>query len=213
MALLRTFFKVRTYSLYNIFRKHNFEYGSKKYWEIRYKQEKKNSYEWYLSFKQLKPILNSVFREKSTPILNIGCGNSNLSFEMYNDGYYQITNIDYSSVVVYQMTKRASNLYPSMTFVEMNALKMTFADNSFHHIIDKGTLDAIACCSAVNEYLKEVYRVLRKDGVFMCISHSGEEFRKNYFAELSWGIESKEVERSEQTENGEKLCFLYILRK
>ncbi len=42
-------------------------------------------------------------------MLNIGCGNSLLSQEMYDDGYNHINNIDFSEVVIEQMRKRAGN--------------------------------------------------------------------------------------------------------
>lgn len=42
---------------------------------------------------------------KDDPVLQIGCGNSRLPFEMLQDGYSRLSNIDISSVVIEQMRR------------------------------------------------------------------------------------------------------------
>ena len=38
--------------------------------------------------------------KREIKILNLGCGNSCLSEEMFDDGYVSIWNVDYSTVVI-----------------------------------------------------------------------------------------------------------------
>jgi 2-polyprenyl-3-methyl-5-hydroxy-6-metoxy-1,4-benzoquinol methylase len=48
--------------------------------------------------------------------LMLGCGNSELSEQMYDAGYTKITNIDISSVVIEQMAERSRLSRPEMKF-------------------------------------------------------------------------------------------------
>lgn len=77
---------------------------------------------------------------------------------MYDDGYFNIINIDISDKVIEQMTNYAKKKDKNMIcnkyifcknnylkiVIEMDATNMTFESNSFDVVIDKGTLDAIA---------------------------------------------------------------------
>lgn len=60
-----------------------------------------------------------------------------------------------------------------------------FSDGEFNIVIDKGTLDSILCGENANpladKMINEIYRVLDKNGVFICISYSNEDSRKVYF--------------------------------
>lgn len=72
-------------------------YGDPKYWDDRYKTQAKKTFDWLEDYNSLKPILNNLI-EKSNSILQLGCGNADLSTDMYDDGYHNIENIDISSV-------------------------------------------------------------------------------------------------------------------
>jgi len=74
-----------------------------------------------------------------------GCGNSKFSEHLYDLGYKNITNIDFSGIVIDQMKERYKESYPEITFLEMDACDMTFENNSFDFILDKGLLDSILC--------------------------------------------------------------------
>jgi len=81
--------------------------------------------------------------QKDARILMLGCGNSTLSQDMYDDGYKNIVNIDYSSVVIDQMRRRHKERRPEMEWLEMDVRDLQFADQSFDVAIDKGTMDAM----------------------------------------------------------------------
>jgi len=93
----------------------NEQYGSKDYWDYRYTQESDGgSFDWFKSYSDVSHIIHELIPDKSARILVLGCGNSRLSDEMYDDGYTRITNIDYSAVVIDQMRRRHSTLRPGM---------------------------------------------------------------------------------------------------
>lgn len=54
----------------------------------------------------------------------VGCGNSKLSDQMYQNGYKNIVNIDISPTVINQMKDK----FPHMVWEVMDATKMTYKD-------------------------------------------------------------------------------------
>ena len=84
------------------------EYGTKDFWENRYKENQKTYFDWYAEYPELKETLEGQYCiEKSNSVLMLGCGNSKLSDQMYEAGYQDILNIDISPSVIEQM-KQAS---------------------------------------------------------------------------------------------------------
>ena len=49
---------------------------------------------------------------KTDKILNVGCGNSRLSEELYEDGFEDITNIDFSQKVISQIEEKINRNIP-----------------------------------------------------------------------------------------------------
>lgn len=108
---------------------------------------------------------------------------------MFNDGFTNITNIDFSNTAVRLMEERFKiNGYP-MIYKHMDALDMKeFNSEEFNTIIDKGTLDSVLCgengIPSAEKMLKEVQRILVKGGVFICISYGDENQRRSFFVIL-----------------------------
>ncbi|KAG8876513.1 hypothetical protein FRC20_001413 [Serendipita sp. 405] len=63
-------------------------------------------FDWFKSFKDIEDYFGTLISDKSASILMLGCGNSTLSEEMYEAGYTNIVNIDYSAVVIEKMKLR-----------------------------------------------------------------------------------------------------------
>jgi spermidine synthase/ubiquinone/menaquinone biosynthesis C-methylase UbiE len=112
---------------------------------------------------------------QSIHLLQVGCGNSKLSVDMYDVGYTTLTNIDISEVVIEQMKKQYRDR-ESCKWLVQDATAMEFPDGSFSVVLDKGTLDAMmseesdSVHEMVRNYFKEVSRVLKPMGRFVCVS-------------------------------------------
>lgn len=76
-------------------------------------------------------------------MLIIGCGNSTLSSDLYDTGIERITNVDLSDNVIKKMKKQNEKRRPNMKWLPMDARQMTFEDNQFSVVLDKGTIDAL----------------------------------------------------------------------
>ncbi|CAG2066001.1 unnamed protein product, partial [Timema podura] len=96
----------------------------------------------YGEYPELCGLLHKYIKGKDE-VLVVGCGNSSLSADLYDVGYRNITNIDISPVVVRQMTELHFKTRPTMVFQQMDALDMSFPNEKFSVVLDKGTLDAL----------------------------------------------------------------------
>jgi EEF1A lysine methyltransferase 4 len=117
----------------------NSKYKSLNYWNERYKNE--DHFEWFGDYYKFKPILNK-FINPNDSILSLGCGNSRMSEDMYNDNYKFIENIDYSPIIIDIMKEKYSHL-KEMTWKVMDINKLNYEPNSFDCVLEKGTLDAL----------------------------------------------------------------------
>ena len=90
------------------------QYANKDYWEDRYIKDKDN-FEWYQSYAGIKDVITQYI-EPFFQILNVGCGNSKLSEEMFKDGYKSITSGDISNTVVKQMNETYYTKIPELVF-------------------------------------------------------------------------------------------------
>ncbi len=91
------------------------EFRSKDYWD-KFFNSHKAAFEWYYNiqlllsrclifccryaeFKDLRTVFRKSFSEKDAPeILVVGCGNSELSSDLFDAGFTHVTSIDYSQV-------------------------------------------------------------------------------------------------------------------
>lgn len=147
----------------------------------------------------------------------LGCGNSRLSEEMYDDGYRNIVNVDYSSTVINQMRLRHKTR-DTMEWHEMDIRQLKFQDDTFDVAIDKGTMDAMMTSKGdvwdppqdvidnCTREVSEVLRVLRKGkGIFLYLTFGQPHFRKRFLSVPGTTLEIKEL--------GEAFhYYFYILR-
>lgn len=100
----------------------------------------------------------------------VGCGNSELSEQLYDVGYKHLTNIDISETVVTHMNQRNAERRPGLTFQQVDATQTPYEDGSYQAALDKGTLDAMASeedGALARKMLTEVINQLPK----MCIDN------------------------------------------
>ncbi len=129
-----------------------------------------------------------------------------MSEKLNEDGYKDITNIDFSEVVIEQMKAKYANK-PGLTCTQqiysldidmtMDATKLQFPDDSFDIVIDKGTIDSQLCAEGsarvIHLILKEVFRVLKFSGKFVLASFS--KTRATYLQrpDLKWKISTEQL--------------------
>ncbi|KAJ2782698.1 hypothetical protein H4R18_002124 [Coemansia javaensis] len=196
----------------------NAEYESREYWDRRYAQEPDSAFDWFKTYADLKPLLAERIGSKDARILMLGCGNSTLSSDMYQDGYEDIVNVDYSAVVIEQMRRRYGH-QGRMTWEVMDVRALALGDGSVDVAIDKGTLDALMCdggdvwepsaelCENVGREVSEVERVLAPGGRFIWVTFGQPHFRRRHLERASWTVE---VER---LNSGGFDYFAYIATK
>ena len=189
----------------------------------------KEPFDWYQGYEGIKDIITQ-YLSYSSAILNIGCGNSKLSEEMYEDGYTTISNVDISDIVIDQMQEYYKEKIPSLKFLkaDIRNMKEHFEDGSFDVVIDKGTLDSLLCgdSSGPNSIkaLNEIYRVLKPNGVYICVTYGLPEQRVNVFkrADFKWTpivhkvtkttISTAEVVASED-KTEKNFHYIYVMKK
>ncbi|KAG6453988.1 eEF1A lysine and N-terminal methyltransferase homolog [Manduca sexta] len=158
----------------NLLPKSHKEFSEKDYWNKFFKKRGNKAFEWYGEYLELCGQLHKYIKPKDT-LLVTGCGNSSLSADLYDVGYQNITNIDVSEIVIKQM-KSINAQRANMKFLCMDATNMTFGDEEFNVVLDKGTLDAIMpdnteeTNAIIDKYFSEIKRVLKLGGRFICVS-------------------------------------------
>ncbi|ELU00523.1 hypothetical protein CAPTEDRAFT_136807 [Capitella teleta] len=193
----------------NLLPKSHDEFRSADYWEKFFKKRGEKAFEWYGEYPELCSILHKYIKP-SEKILVIGCGNSNLSADMYDVGYHNITNIDISETVIRQMKQKNSEKRPLMQFIQMDATATTFEDGEFGAVLDKGTLDALMTDSSadvsqtVTKMFDEISRVLKFGGRYVCVSLAQKHIVEKvlqYFPDQGWPVRICRVDK----ETGEAL--------
>lgn len=192
------------------------EYRELEYWEARYQQDK-GTYDWLLKYENVKPLLLPHLTSSSLQILNLGCGNSSMSEQLWDDGFHHITNIDYSSEVIRRMSERVGQR-DGMCWLTMDMRKMDqLNDSSFDLVIDKGSLDAVwtdggsvwtpsqSVLHDVDLTVSEIIRLLKPGAKFISISFGQPHFRLPHLQREAWTCEVKPIEDS--------FYFYYVFTK
>ncbi|CAM9263609.1 unnamed protein product [Scytosiphon promiscuus] len=155
--------------------RHHDEFRSKDYWDTFF-QQRTDAFEWYGEYDDLRKLVHQTLR-RADRILVIGCGNSNFSAELYDDGFESVENVDFSEPVVAEMNRLHSGVRQKMTWRVMDVTDMSgYEDGSFDAVVDKGTLDALMSedtpevMESGEAMLREVKRVLNPGGRYMCVT-------------------------------------------
>ncbi|CAH7676353.1 S-adenosyl-L-methionine-dependent methyltransferase [Phakopsora pachyrhizi] len=197
-------------------------YASIDYWDRRYSNEPIDTqFDWFKSYKELSGIISKFIPDKTLRICILGCGNSTLSQEMYDDGYRSIVNVDASKVLIERMKLKNLELRPLMDckLSRYQHIKMLLSQNvrelkdlkeqSFDIVIDKGTMDALMCSKGdvwdppvevienCKKEVDEVIRILSPRGKFLYITFGQPHFRKRHLQRPDvWTIETVEIGES-----------------
>ena len=195
-------------------------YGDISYWEERYKTSDNSTFDWLENYATLKEIISSLNIPKETgQILNLGCGNSEFSENMYCDGYKNIKNIDISHNVIKAMSERNKDK-EGMTYEVMDVRDIKYEDNYFDLAVDKSTIDALLCGEDafinVAKMIKEVQRVLKVGGYYMIVSYGTPDYRLLHLERKfeKFNIEVLKIEKDFVEEDGyDKHHYIYLCQK
>ena len=171
------------------------EFRSKQYWnDFFIKRQATTSatgdtastFEWYGEWSDVQEIVAAYVtpsRNARDHTLVIGCGNSTTSEEMFADGYRRVTSIDFSDIVIAEMREKTQAVVPAedahtawLRFEKMDMLNMTFQDNQFNMVFDKGALDALMSDDTKRssrdaaQMFKEIDRVSGPGGAYVCVT-------------------------------------------
>ncbi|MEQ2208239.1 hypothetical protein XENOCAPTIV_006857 [Xenoophorus captivus] len=169
------------------------EFSSADYWERFFKKRGERAFEWYGDYNKLCGILHKYIKLQDK-VLVVGCGNSELSEQLYDVGYKHLTNIDISETVVAHMNQRNAERRPDLTFHQVDATQTPYEDASFQAALDKGTLDAVASeeeGALARRMIAEVSRVLRVGGRYVCVTLAQESVIKlavDHFVQLGCAV-------------------------
>lgn len=192
--------------------------GHPSYWDVRYKDECEQfvgpveSFDWYCPFEYVWDMIETFLDIKvHHKILLIGLGRSNAIDHLYRKkGFHDITAIDISPTIIDKMQKKYLDC-TGVNFVCTDVCEMlNMASDSYSLVIDKAAIDSLFCSSAfitvVHRALSEIFRVLKPEGIFFCISHANPLARVPYFRKVPWAIDIGKL-----TE-GESLSLFTLLK-
>ncbi|KAM9831570.1 eEF1A lysine and N-terminal methyltransferase [Neosynchiropus ocellatus] len=169
------------------------DFSSAEYWEKFFQKRGEKAFEWYGDFNKLCGVLHKYIKLQDK-VLVVGCGNSELSEQMFDVGYKHLTNIDISETVIANMKQRNSGRRPGLTFEQVDATHMMYEDACYQAALDKGTLDAMASekeGALARKMLTEVGRVLSIGGRYVCVTLAQESviaLAVERFVELGWAV-------------------------
>ena len=78
-------------------------------------------------------------KKEDCNVLNVGCGNSRLSEDMYDNGFKRIMNVDYVNNVIEQMNKRSEKIRPGLEYETMDVTDSSCSNklSSYNLVVDK----------------------------------------------------------------------------
>ncbi|KAI0137440.1 S-adenosyl-L-methionine-dependent methyltransferase [Xylariales sp. AK1849] len=155
------------------------------YWDTRYQETEpdKQLHEWFRSYEQLEKFFTETIYAWSAPetapkILHLGSGDSTIPYDLLARGYDDQLCVDFSPSVVERMaTRDAAIRWQVMDVRDMRPVVSGSIDVAF----DKGTFASMAAWGSTMSppdviredtarYSREVYRVLKPDGVWCCVT-------------------------------------------
>ena len=150
---------------------------SQEYWDTRYVNEKNTTFEWYCDYEQIGPLLEGILPKSST-ILEIGCGNSELTLGLHHAGY-TVIGTDYAAKQIEHL-KQTHPQGPEFQHVDCRQLISKYGAMTFNAVVDKACLDAMLSggdegkATAI-ETCVQVGQVLKENGYFIVVSHAHPE--------------------------------------
>jgi len=150
----------------------------KTYWDSHYAGDS-SEFDWYQQYGHIEVLLAGISNDST--VLVTGSGTSKVGVELANRGVATVTNIEQCQAAVSAMKGKFGN---KCKWDQGDLCEMGYANDTFDFVFDKATLDAILCQEGgtriSQKYLKQVARVMKPGGKFICISTGKADIRKSY---------------------------------
>ncbi|XP_051129561.1 uncharacterized protein LOC127250360 isoform X2 [Andrographis paniculata] len=178
-----------------------------------------DSFEWYAEWPELQAPFMQHLLSPAVSILVPGCGNSRLSEHLYDAGFSNITNVDFSKVVITDMLRRNVRERPRMKWRVMDMTSMQCESESFDAVIDKGGLDALMEPKhgpvLGYKYLSEVKRVLKSGGKYICLTLAEPHVLDILFPKFrfGWKMSIYNIAQKSSSRNPKLLTFMVVCEK
>jgi SAM-dependent methyltransferase len=214
-------------------------YGSRDYWDQRYANPETSNHEWYFGYDTLQPLVHELLPARPSDqwsALEVGCGDRPILPDLVADPHFancRAICFDYAPTVVRALrhaareAARSNPALPVVSYEQADARSLSYSNESFDIVLDKGTIDAMMCSisegvSNAQQICSEAARVVSPGGVIVIVSHmnpTGDEgsvfLSKSLLpalsdksAKWSWDVGVHFNEASE--ESGP---FVYVVRK
>ena len=131
-------------------------------------------------------------------ILNIGCGDSKLPFDLLPKNLnIFLFNVDYAESLINHMHGHTSK-HDLQCWLPMDIRSLNLRNDSMDLVIDKGTMDALfsdgsspwtpspSVLNNIEMTVAGIWRVLKTGGKWICMSFGQPHFRRQYFETLNW---------------------------
>lgn len=165
--------------------------GERSYWDAAYASGKyRDKYEWLQTCDVIWPYLEEVLgTSTNSKILHVGCGNSRLGRQLHDRGFVDVTNVDYSAVVIDMMRQKE----PDLCWVKADCTQPgALGVDEYDVCVDKGALDSLFEAGSNGMRKKggamvaEVHRALRPGGCYLLFSNAalGAKALQEHFASV-----------------------------
>lgn len=122
-------------------------------------------------FELTKYILTFLPLYQNSKVLEIGCGTGKTAIYLNNNYSCNITVVEVNDKMIQLAKKNFENMNVPIQLIKANAEKLPFATSKFEIILS----ESATAFTNVKLSLKEYVRVLKKNGVFVCIEMTSEE--------------------------------------
>ncbi|KAK3364712.1 hypothetical protein B0T25DRAFT_563714 [Lasiosphaeria hispida] len=156
------------------------DFEQQSYWHTRFESEQ--AFEWLMPSARVMEVLEPQLQDlpRSTTILQLGLGTSDLQNHLRSSGFTNITNLDFEPIAIERGRQLEHQAFGDirMEYIVADATQLNLPSR-FSLVIDKCAADAIACGGegAVLSMARSVAKHLAPGCIWLSLSYSPSRFR------------------------------------